>query len=198
MLLRIAAILFEADDWVRAARFYRQVLQLDPSHLKSMRRAFYCYRKLGRWHATLEMAELTTEQPRTVWRDFFELAKVQDRLGSNEGSLVSLRAAYAMNPCIPELAERLAVALDHAGDVAEADDVRQRSDRRVPKLTAADVVARIQRSMPEGMSGFIVNIGCRDGKSWSDPCYELFRSGYAGASGRRRVLSRDLPKPAAA
>ncbi len=43
---------------------------------------------------------------------------------------------------------------------------------------------------------FAVNIGCHDGKSWGDPCYELYQAGWAGIAidgGDYPDLATNLP-----
>lgn len=56
---------------------------------------------------------------------------------------------------------------------------RNSSQKNKGVLQPIDVAERIAQAEHGGKPGFIVNIGCNDGKIY-DPCYQIFMKGYGG------------------
>jgi tetratricopeptide (TPR) repeat protein len=130
-----------------------------------------------------------------------ERALLRRRLGDLEEAIDELEAVLAKNPLYRPAWHELADALDSLGRSDEAAAARRRLDALPRKHSAADVVEAISTAFPGEAGTYVVNLGCRDGKT-KDPCYELFTKGYpglavdAGDSPRlRRRLHRNLPQP---
>ncbi len=60
------------------------------------------------------------------------------------------------------------------------------------------IVEEINNAFPEKSNRYVVNLGCGDGKSMSDPAYPLFAKGYAGLAVEgeaNEALFTNLPAP---
>lgn len=186
----------DMGDAAASKQSFTRVLALEPHDAKTRLRLSRVLRAEGAYEdalAVLVPAAESTPNARTLT----ELAAIYRDLGRADDAVGRLNTAVALNGVYRPAWEMMISALDGLARTHEADAARAALAAIVPKLSTAEVVRRIDEVHPDDAPRFVVNIGCRDGKSWDDPCHELFHQGYPGLAidaGRFPGLHRNLPQ----
>ena len=187
----------ERGDTEASIASFRRVLALDPDDAKTRLRLSRAMSSQGEDLEALEVllpAAETTANARTMTM----LAGLYRRLERTDEAIAALRRAVQLNPTQRAAWSDLAALLGQVGRPDEAAEARASLASIVPKLSTAEVVERVDAALAGDAQSYVVNIGCRDGKGWEDPCYELYRNGYAGVAidaGDFPDLHRNLPQP---
>jgi tetratricopeptide (TPR) repeat protein len=127
-----------------------------------------------------------------------EAAVIYRRVGRTRGALKLLRRAVEQNPRYRPALDELVGVLDELGYEKALDEARRSRAAAPRKLSTAEVVLRIDDAEGGDGQGFVVNIGCRDGRSMDDPCYELYQRGFPGLAvdgDDFPALFSNLPQP---
>jgi hypothetical protein len=130
--------------------------------------------------------------------DLTAVAAIYHGADRAEEAVPILRRALDQNPHYRPALDRLVAVLDDLGRPEERDEAIRARDAAPAKLSTAEVVRRVDEARG-GERGFVVNIGCRDGRGMDDPCYELYEEGFPGVAvdaGDFPDLYRNLPQPA--
>ncbi len=198
VLRRGAQIFMEIKDWANAAILLQRAVALEASHLKTRLRLVRSLSRQGRWEEALAAMEPVSRHPRAIWRHHVELAEIHAHLGNHKERVEALREAFSASPRDPGLQDKLIEAVRATGNAPEVDELLRRIREIPAKMSSTTIIERIAESHPGGLSRFVVNIGCRDGRSWADPCHELFRSGFGGLAvdaGDFPAIFENLPQP---
>jgi tetratricopeptide (TPR) repeat protein len=195
-ILQVAARTYELARTPSALEGLRKLVVLAPDDDKLRNRLVNALVREGEHEeAAAALGPLAAKRPSPS--RLTKVGLLLQRAGRHEEAVAQLREALAANSAYLPALKGLDESLAALGRHEEAASVRESIATVAPKLSTAEVVTRIDSHHP-GTERFVVNIGCRDGKSWADPCYDLYVGGYPGVAvdaGDFPALHRNLPQP---
>ena len=198
VVLRIAGQVYEArGDRKRMIASLRAMEKARPGVAKTALRLARELSVEGHDDEAVEVLEPAVQRIDTA-PDLTEAAAIYRRVQRSEEAVAILQRALDQNPYYRPALDQLAEVLDGLGRREERDQARRARDAVPPKLSTAEVVLRVDEVARGGRQGFVVNIGCRDGRGMDDPCYELYQQGFPGLAvdgGDYPDLHRNLPQP---
>jgi tetratricopeptide (TPR) repeat protein len=193
----LAKLCIDQDRPEEAAVALKNVLRLAPDDRKARLQLADGLSNLHRpADALAVLRPLADAEPTS--KMFLALAQLHRRLGHTDEAEGLLRKAVEVNPGDRRPWAELIDLLEVGGRRQEARDAAAARDETPAKLSAREVVERIDDAHPGDAERFVVNIGCNDGRSAEDPCYDLFQAGYPGLaidSGDFPALHENLPQP---
>jgi tetratricopeptide (TPR) repeat protein len=196
-ILQVASRTYELAGTPSALDGLRKLVALAPDDDKLRNRLVNALVREGEHEeAAAALGPLAARRPSPA--RLTKVGLLLQRAGRHEEAVARLREALGANPAYLPALEGLDESLEALGRHEEAAGVRDSIAAVAPKLSTAEVVTRIDSHHAGDAERFVVNIGCRDGKSWADPCYDLYVGGYPGIAvdaGDFPSLHRNLLQP---
>jgi tetratricopeptide (TPR) repeat protein len=186
---------YRSGDLAGSIASFRETLRLAPGQWKVLPRLARALSAAGRFEEALDALH-PLDAKIAAAPLALERASLQRRLGRTDEALGELERAVEVNPFHGPAWSALIDLLEEIGRPDDAEAARRRREGVTPKYSAAEVVRTIVAAGADD-NRYVVNIGCRDGKT-KDPCYELYREGYPGLAidaGDFPALYENLPQP---
>lgn len=187
----------DAHDFHRAIAIAEQLVSSEPLNLKyrNFLASILCQTGSDRAFAIAEPLSDTRWERFALRARLLQLAL--DQRDENQIHHQLSRLALLSPQSEGEYRELIALlSHDHRDADAELFDERRRAF--VAKPTPVSTMQSIALRFPSMITRYAVNIGCHDGKSWGDPCYELFIRGWSGIAidaGNYPAIHDNLPQP---